>query len=667
MVSLGRPEARLTRGIASSCWNTVWPRRPAAPVMYAFTGGYGREKLYKLFYTYFYYMTPKRRMGKCKQKKTSRPPADPAKAKKRGFDKLSNALEDALEATAKNTGMAERSIMVSRETVRMIPIQIKSAEDMKMLLAAKALGLMQCMRKGEREAFLGDAAGRVDKELNKHSIPLLFVGSCKEEKTALDQEVNAAGTIHGFSGLARKYFDAYYKLCDDDVSPITEEADYYTTHWVPISEGRYGRAVIYARLADLSVEPEKKLEYLENEGVRYRQDWKSLELFDKMRKVYQVIADFVGRGATVATSIRKNATDLMDRHFSKGELKEKEGFELYRECKEWHDKLKPHAENVAAALMTEGVLPEMLRKLEGKFGLKIRLESQTSNPDEIYRIKGPAGIFWKVRRKRKRGEPDYGIGDIQDFIGTTAVVYGNEGDVRKIADWIRIGLLQSRAKFSIDRIAIKDEERETGYRASHIVFEIKVDGVAVPAEIQVRTKEMHEEAKLGRFSHAFKEAGISSGEHRRIMEKIAELMGGEFRKAEEIYETQKTERRKVARGRKKDVAIYRVTVLDLRKRRAKQEHLSVKAKNKEVVGGIVVLAIGFGNKVKVTDASMEGENGLDFFGECPQEITITVEKGKGPGRDTCDELLKGKVLTPNAVEAIQEYKKTLKRKRRRRN
>jgi ppGpp synthetase/RelA/SpoT-type nucleotidyltranferase len=310
------------------------------------------------------------------------------------------------------------------------------------------------------------------------------------------------------------------------------------------------------------------------------------------------------------------------------------------------------------------MLPGMLKKLEERFGVRIRLESQTSNPDEIYRIKGPAGIFWKVQRKRMRGETDYGIGDTQDFFGTTAVVYGNNEQVRKVADWIRIKLIHSGAKFRIDRIAIKDEERETGYRASHIVFEIKVDGVAVPAEIQVRTKEMHEEAKLGRFSHGLREAGISNEEHRRIMENLVDWMGGEFRKSEEIHQTQKMEREKKKGEPREKQRAYTVRILDIREKKTKQEYGKIQAKKGETVGGIVALAVGLENKVKVTDGSVQnGEKTLDFYEKCPPQINLTIEKGNGPGRSTCEKLLKGSVVSPEAVAKIQEHLKKFKKKR----
>jgi len=613
-------------------------------------------------------MTPKRH-GMGPKTRSSYPPASPAAAKKDLFRKMSGAMERTFKKVAEDPVIVPRSIAVSRETVRLIPMEIESAEDLSVLLAAKALGLMQCMTKPERSAFLHESAGKVHGLLNKYSGASLFAQHDSEEREGIEEEIEAATEIDSFRVRAETLFRAYHTLCRDDVSLKIDDGDYYTTHWCPIAEETVHRAVIYARLADLTVEPAAKLEYLDGRTNINYQDWERLELFKSMRKVYARIADMVGHGMSAAIAIRRNATDLMDAHFSKGEdPDEKEDFVLYHQAKERFEYLEPHAKEVANLLITNGVLQSMATNLGKKFKLNVELVSHTSNPDELYRIKGPAGIFWKLRKSRDNKDGKYSsVEDLQDNVGVTVQVDGSFKDAWVIADWIRIGLTHQRAKFRINRIDIKDKENEeTGYHAAHVVFDMTVDGVAVPCEIQVRTRETHEAAKMGKYQHGIKEAGITTEEHRKIMERVLKVLGIEFQLAQKQNELERLEQEKaLAAAMEISKKRYMVKVFNRRKSRATFEDVEVWAKKGEVVGGIVALSSGFKSKIKVEEINGgEQPNGkLDLFDECPGNITISIEKGRGPGKETLERLISGKVITPEAVEAIRERLGEMPKKR----
>lgn len=597
-------------------------------------------------------MTPKRTLAE----PNAQPAQSQEKAKREAIKRMGEALERALKRALLNKAMEERSIAVSREAVRNLSIEGITAEDASVLLATKALGLMQTMRKNERVEFLADATGKIEAMLNTHEIPVLFADTC-EGAGPLDREVNAATTLRDFSSLAEQMYRQYHRVCDDDASPKNSDADYYTTHWIPISKRELHTGVISVRVADLSIEPEKKLEYLEGEALSYS-DERRLELFNAMLEVWQKAADMMGQGFKVATKIRRNAVDLTDRHFRQEGAgpKEREGSMLYHEAVELHGKLEPCARQVEKIFIKDGLLPEMVKKIGEKFSLKVQLESQTSDPDEVCTIKGPAGMFRKVLRKRAHGNPDYGVGDIQDICRTTVVVYGSLKEARTVADWIRIGLTHNMARFRIDRIAIKDEKRESGYEAAHVVFEIKIDGKAVPCEIQVRTKEMHEDAKMGKFSHGLKEAGITTEEQRAIMDRVLAFFREWFRRSEIMNQTQKLEKKKIGMELDRKSQTYRINIMDMRGGMPKSSHISVRAEKDEAVGGVVALAGLLGVKTKVEGA---GKEKLDLFDKCPEEIVITLEKGQGVGRSTCEKLMGGAVVTPAAIEKIREYMKTI--------
>jgi len=89
--------------------------------------------------------------------------------------------------------------------------------------------------------------------------------------------------------------------------------------------------------------------------------------------------------------------------------------------------------------------------------------------------------------------------------------------------------------------------------------------------------------------------------------------------------------------------------------------LNAVADDGEVVGGIVALSTGLDKRVSVM--TKDGKTELDLFEMSPVEIFVTVKKGKGVDQSTCDLLLKGKVGTPEAIEAITEYRKHAPKKR----
>ena len=61
--------------------------------------------------------------------------------------------------------------------------------------------------------------------------------------------------------------------------------------------------------------------------------------------------------------------------------------------------------------------------------------------------------------------------------------------------------------------------------------------------------------------------------------------------------------------------------------------------------------------------SRDGQTVLDLFDESPGSIFVTVKKGKGVDKNTCDLLLNAKVISPEAIEAITEYRKGAPKKR----
>ncbi len=571
----------------------------------------------------------------------SRPPENPAKLKRWAFKRLAAAQERAFTKALADDSITQRSLTVSREIVKLLQIEEPTAEDIKVMLAAKALGLMQSMRGEERRAFLTDSGGRINGLMQKHQMEALFAEEELDETQ--NASVDMASKILGFMALAKELFDDYHYLAHLDFVD-KKDTDYRSLYAEPIVKEEISRFVIIARLVDMAIEPQKKIDYLGIEGT-YQDDKRLMEFFRTMNAVYYPLADLIGLGTTIAVQIRKNATDLLESLLSKKD-EDHEDMKLYRKCKVTHSVLEPAAKKIAEELVVNGKLRKLLDDISKRLDLDMELASHTSNAEEQYRIKGPSGMFWKCKRK------DCVINELQDFLGMTVVVDGNLEDSRKVADWIVIGLRHMQIK----KADIKDKERETGYWVPHVVFKVRKNGLDVPVEIQVRPRKTHLESKTGKYAHGLK-VGRSF-----VSKDLVEALRPSFEAMEGIFDTQ--------RLMKKDLDIkpsntrkYGVQVFDKTANPGDASYtLSVDANKGEVVGGLIALSTGLEKSVVVT--TRDGQTELTLFDESPGDIFVTIKRGKGMDQNTCDLLLKGKVGTPEAIEAITEYRKTAPRKSR---
>ena len=576
-----------------------------------------------------------------KEDHSSRPPENPAKLKRWAFRRLATAQERAFVKAVKEETIVHRSLTVSREIVKLLHVEEPTADDVKVMLAAKALGLMQSMRKEERGEFLKDSSGRVNTIMQRHQMEVLFSEDGDPEITP-DDMIDVASKILGFRNLAEELFDDYHYLAHLDFVD-KEDTDYRELYAEPIVEEQISRFVILARIVDMAIEPQKKIDYL-GIGGNDADDKRLMEFFRTMNAVYYPLADLVGLGTTMAVQIRRNATDLLEVLLSRKD-EEHDDVQLYRECKAVHNLLEPAAEKVAKELIHTGKLEKMLEDISRRFGVDLELASHTSNKEEKYRVKGPSGMFWKCKRK------GCVIDDLQDFLGMTVVVDGSLEDARKVADWIVIKLRHIQIK----KADIKDKERESGYWVPNVVFKVGGKGMDVPVEIQVRPRKTHLESKTGKFSHGIKVS-------RSFVDRdLVKALKPSFEAMEDIFDTQRLNRGdldlKSGNTRK-----YNVQVLDKTAKATDASYtMSVEANKGEVVGGVVALSTGLGKAVVIT--SRDGQTVLDLFDESPGSIFVTVKKGKGVDKNTCDLLLNAKVISPEAIEAITEYRKGAPKKR----
>jgi hypothetical protein len=580
-------------------------------------------------------------MAQKKRDLGSRPPENPAKLKRWAFRRLATAQERAFVKANRDGAIEHRSLTVSREIVRLLHVEEPTAEDIRVMLAAKALGLMQSMRRDERREFLKDSSGRVHGIMQKHQMESLF----SEETLGDDQNaaVDVASKILGFIILAEELFDDYHYLAHLDFVD-KKDTDYRGLYAEPIVNEELSRFVILARIVDMAIEPQKKIDYL-NMGGTELSDKKLMEFFRTMNAVYYPLADLIGLGTTMAVQIRKNATDLLESLLSRKD-ENHEDVRLYRECKVTHHVLEPSAKKIAKELVIDGKLRKMLDDISKRLGLDMELASHTSNAEEQYRIKGPSGMFWKCKRKACV------IDELQDFLGMTVVVDGSIGDAREVADWIVIALRHMQIK----KADIKDKERESGYWVPHVVFKVRKNGLDVPVEIQVRPRKTHLESKTGKYAHGLK-VGRSFVDGALVKALEPAFMG-----MEGIFDTQRLTRKdldiKPSNTRK-----YGVQVFDKTAKPSDASYtLTVDANKGEVVGGLIALSTGLEKSVVVT--TRDGQSELTLFNESPGDIFVMIKKGKGVDQNTCDLLLKGKVVTPEAIEAITEYRKNAPRKSR---
>lgn len=580
-------------------------------------------------------------MAHKKNDHSSRPPENPAKLKRWAFKRLAATQERAFTKALNDGSIAQRSITVSREIVKLLHVKEPTADDVRVMLAAKALGLMQSMCKEERGEFLKDSSGRINGIMQKHQMEALFAEEELDETQ--NAAVDAASKILGFRDFAEELFDDYHYLAHLDFVE-KKDTEYMELYAKPIVNEEISRFVIIARLVDMAIEPQKKIDYLGVGGTE-QDDKRLMELFRTMNAVYYPLADLIGLGTTMAVQIRRNATDLLESLLNQKD-KDHEDMKLYRECKVTHSVLEPAAMKIAKELVVKGKLRAMLDDISKRLNLEMELASHTSNAEEQYRIKGPSGMFWKCKRK------GCVIDDIQDFLGMTVVVDGNLEDARKVADWIVIKLRHMQIK----KADIKDKERESGYWVPHVVFKVREKGMDVPVEIQIRPRKTHLESKTGKYAHGLKvgRSFVSKG--------LVEALRPSFEAMEGLFDTQRIMRKDInlesSRTKK-----YAVQVLDETVKASEASYtLNIDANKGEVVGGVVALSTGLDKRVLVM--SKDGKTELDLFGESPGEIFVIVKGGKGVDQNTCDLLLNEKVSTPNAIEAITEYRKGAPTKRR---
>lgn len=570
----------------------------------------------------------------------SRPPPDPKKLKKWAFRRLADAQERAFQKLFIHSGIDERSIKVSREIIKLLDYKELDADTVRVLLAAKALGLMQSLRSGQRNAFLNDSSGRISGLIKKHNLGELFSNGEDGEGEVID----TIRKILAHHELAVEFFDHYHVLALVDFAK-KEDADYKELYSEPIISGEYPRPVIFARLVDLATEPQKKIDLL-GMGGNETEDRQLIELFRTMTAVYYPLADLIGQGLTLAVPIRRNATDLLEMLLSTKDEKHEDVL-LYRKCKALHAYMEPAAEKVADELIRGGKLERIISDISKKLKVNVELASHTCNSEENYRIKGPSGMFWKEKLK---GRP---VEEQQDFLGTTIVVDGGFEDARNVADWLVIGL---RQHLQLRKIDIKDSRRESGYKVPHVVFKIKKNGIEVPVEVQVRPEKTHQESKTGKFSH-----GLKVGRSFVNMD-LVESLRPSFLAMENKYDTQRL-RREGLLDKSEELESYTVQVYD-EEERFLQKSLSyrtARAKKGEVVAGIIALAVGMDRAVKVLD---KDGNELDLFENSPMEVFVKMRKGRGIDRGTCELLLNGKVVTKEAIEEIRAYKEKAPRKKR---
>ncbi len=581
-------------------------------------------------------------MAQKKKDVSSRPPETLAKLKRWAFRRLATAQERAFVKANKDEAIAHRSLTVSREIVKLLYVEEPTADDIKVMLAAKALGLMQSMRSEERRAFLTDSSGRVNGIMQTHRMEELFAE--EELDDAQNIALGVASEILGFRTLAEDLFDDYHYLAHLDFVE-KKDTDYRELYAEPIVNEKISRFVIIARLMDMAIEPQKKIDCLGVGGTEIS-DKRLMEFFRTMNAVYYPLADLIGLGTTMAVQIRKNAMDLLESLLSKKD-KDHEDVRLYRECKVTHSVLEPAAMKVADDLVVKGKIRAMLDGISKRLGLEMELASHTSNAEEQYRIKGPSGMFWKCKRK------GCVIDDIQDFLGMTVVVDGDIEDSRKVADWVVIKLRHMQIK----KADIKDKERESGYWVPHVVFKVRENGMDVPVEIQIRPRKTHLESKTGKYAHGLK-VGRSF-----VSQNLVDALRPSFEAMEGLFDTQRLKRKdfdlKPSRKMRCFVQIFDETADP----QNASSTMSITANKGEVVGGIIALSTGLEKSVIVT--TKDGQTELDLFDQSPDAIFVRIKKGKGPDKHTCDLLLNGRVHTPEAIEEIREYKKHVPNKKRR--
>jgi hypothetical protein len=566
---------------------------------------------------------------------------------------FAEAQEETFRKVAKNRALVERSIVISRGITFFYPNGVRTGQDVKEILAAKALGLMQSLTAEERDAFLRNTRGKIMSIFDREDVFGLFEGDCTDPEAATDRKVDLLREILSYEKEFNVLFQAYRDLYVQDVME-KDESEYNEMYAQPILSGEIPPAAIYAKLLDLAYEPEKKIAEVGPSGPYYN-DREMMELLKTMMNVYYPLSDAMGLGTTLAIKIRRNATEMLEnllkRKAEAGEhtKEDVETLALYELCKEYCDYIRGPAQQLAESFILSGKLQGIIDSLSKRFEVRIELASHTSNKDDVYRIKGPSGNFWKIKKYRKKGIEDYNIHKIKDELAATLVVDGTFEDAKVIANRLTRELKQS---LRASEINIKSVPRETGYTVPHVTCKVKVGDAEVPFEIQVRPAETHVESRVGELSHAAKISGFITGP-------LVEKLKTTFKEMEAAHDTLRLSRKDLPKADTLH-AKFSVRVFDGTARKVKALGSKViTAYNGECVGGIVALSVGLGKAVEVTD---EREGHLDLFEKCPGNITINIKKGPGINKETCKMLMDGKVITPKALEVVSSHCKSLPRK-----
>ncbi len=579
--------------------------------------------------------------------------------------KLAEVQEDAFRKAVRGNPLLERSIAVSKGVTAFYPNGVEKPEDIREILAAQALGLIQSLSRSESERFLATSSALVFQAMQKDRIPDIFMG--KKELNAEDAELrrmDVLSMVLSYTTETTQLFKIYRSICDSDVTE-KDKSEYDEIYAQPIINDEIPRVVMLLRFVDLSESIEDKIAVLGESGSYYT-DRELLELSKTMMDVYYPLSDGIGLGTTRAVMIRRHATNILEAVLKRkakmggADDRDIEKLRLYERCKIYYDMLEPSAEKLAAEFITSGELKGILGQISQKTKLKMELASHTSDNEHIYRVKGPSGIFWKVLKHREEGKK-YEIADVKDFLSTTMVVDGGFEDARAVARRMELHL---RHRFRTFDIEMDADERPTGYKVPHITCSIKVGGMEVPFEVQVRTAETHEESKTGDLAHAKKISAKISG---FITRELIEKLKATFEEMQKASDTLRMLRSSLLLPEKSNRLKYKARVLQMDgKAQTAVSCRDVDAVKGECVGGIVALSVGPDKAVDVYNAAdfydLDRKR-LDLFGHCPEEILIEVREGPGINRNTCDMLLNGSVLTPEAQEIISEYRKIAPRKK----
>lgn len=181
--------------------------------------------------------------------------------------------------------------------------------------------------------------------------------------------------------------------------------------------------------------------------------------------------------------------------------------------------------------LTDPLLKDSDEKLEkARRAILKELAKNNIKVDISYRVKNLYNIYRKLKRK------NYDVNAIYDIFAIRIVV-------EDVADCYKIlGIIQNKFQTVVGRL--KDYiaiPKSNGYRSIHTTI---ITQGNVPIEIQIRTKEMHEEAELGIASHvSYTESGkpTAGGYFTKNNKWVKELLEWQKANQEQFNETVKTD------------------------------------------------------------------------------------------------------------------------------